>query len=137
MSIRLYQNMMLALAFCSGMCFAEESAVDFENHIIPLLTKHGCNAGACHGAAIGRGGFKLSLYGGDPSADYRSVVRERNGRRVNLAKPNESLLLLKPTEHLLHGGGEIFAEDSASAKRLLKWVQEGAPFLSRTLTTTG
>ena len=57
--------------------------VEFENDIIPVLTKAGCNTGACHGAAVGRGGFKLSLYGGDPLADYESIVLELEGRRVN------------------------------------------------------
>ena len=100
--------------------------VDFENDIIPIFTKSGCNAGACHGAAIGRGGFKLSLYGGNPNADYDAIVHQLRGRRINLAKPAESLLLLKPTEHLSHEGGTLFDIDSESALLLLKWIQTGA-----------
>ena len=72
-------------------------AVDFDTEIVPVFTKAGCNAGSCHGAAAGRGGFKLSLLGGDPAADYDAIVLERKGRRVNLAHPAESLLLAKPT----------------------------------------
>jgi hypothetical protein len=61
--------------------------VDFDTDVLPMLTRAGCNAGACHGAAAGRGGFKLSLFGGDPLADYRAIVQDLEGRRVNLAKP--------------------------------------------------
>ena len=70
-------------------------AIDFRNDIMPVLTKAGCNTGACHGAAVGRGGFRLSLYGGDPSSDYRSIVRELEGRRINLADPEQSLLVVE------------------------------------------
>jgi len=100
--------------------------VDFDTQIIPVLTKSGCNAGACHGAAIGRGGFKLSLYGGDPAEDFTAIVRVLEGRRVNLARPAESLLLRKPTEQSAHGGGQRFEADSPEAKRLLRWIAEGA-----------
>ena len=72
---------------------SSEETIDFRNDLMPVLTKHGCNAGACHGAAIGRGGFKLSLYGGDPSADYDATVQQVGGRRVNLAKPDQSLIV--------------------------------------------
>ena len=58
---------------------AGNGRVDFHNDVIPALTKMGCNAGACHGAAIGRGGFKLSLYGGNPAADYDAIVRQVGG----------------------------------------------------------
>lgn len=108
---------------------ADESAkkVDFRNDLIPVFTKHGCNAGACHGAAIGRGGFKLSLYGGNAEADYDAIVRQVSGRRVNLSKPDQSLIVLKPTEYVEHGGGTIFEEESEGAKLLLNWISQGAP----------
>ena len=61
--------------------------VDFENDLIPIFTKFGCNAGACHGAAAGRGEFKLSLFGGNPQADYEAIVRQLAGRRINLMRP--------------------------------------------------
>ena len=70
---------------------AAKDVIDFQNDIVPILTKSGCNAGACHGAAIGRGGFKLSLYGGNPSSDYNAIVHEIQGRRINHSKPRESL----------------------------------------------
>lgn len=100
--------------------------VDFDTQIIPLLTKAGCNAGACHGAAIGRGGFKLSLYGGNPKADHSAIVHQLEGRRINLAKPERSLLLLKPTNYMPHGGNERFAMESDSAALLKRWIAEGA-----------
>ena len=107
------------------------AVVDFDTEIMPILTKSGCNAGACHGAAIGRGGFKLSLYGSDPSLDYRVIVHQLEGRRVNLAKPDESLVVLKPTESLGHGGGMRFEYKDSAAKLLIRWIQSGVPRLSR------
>ena len=72
-----------------------EPSSDFDADVMPVFTKAGCNVGSCHGAAIGRGGFKLSLYGSDAAADYRVIVHELEGRRINLASPQQSLLLLK------------------------------------------
>ena len=103
--------------------------VDFENDLIPVFTRSGCNAGACHGAAIGRGGFKLSLYGGDPKADYQSIVLELEGRRVNLVRPDTSLIVLKPTEVVEHGGGSRLDSGGAGAQRLLNWIKQGTPHL--------
>ena len=79
-------------------------AVDFPTEILPVLTRAGCNAGACHGSAAGRGDFRLSLLGSDPSADYESIVEQFEGRRINLAHPRESLLLGKPTGRLAPRG---------------------------------
>lgn len=103
-----------------------EAAVDFDNEIIPIFTKAGCNTGACHGAAVGRGGFKLSLYGGDPEHDFRSVVFELEGRRVNLAQPDQSLVLLKPTESVAHEGGYRLEDDGEGAALLKRWIEQGA-----------
>lgn len=110
-----------------------ERPVAFETDIMPILTRSGCNAGACHGAAIGRGGFRLSLYGSNPEADYNSIVHELEGRRVNTAIPNESLIFLKATETIEHGGGTRFDEDDPSAVRLLNWIRSGLPRSDRTL----
>jgi hypothetical protein len=101
-------------------------SVDFDTDVLPVLTRAGCNAGACHGAAAGRGGFKLSLFGGDPAADYRAIVSELEGRRVNLARPERSLLLLKPTWELDHEGGQRFEADSPQAALLRQWIESGA-----------
>ncbi len=104
-----------------------EATVDFDNEVIPVLTKAGCNTGACHGAAVGRGGFKLSLYGGDPDVDFRSIVLDLEGRRVNLARADESLIAMKATESIEHGGGYRLEHGGAGAELLLKWVRQGTP----------
>ena len=118
--------------------FAQEGrirTVDFENDLIPVFTRFGCNAGACHGAATGRGGFKLSLFGGNPKADFDAVVRQVEGSRINLARPDQSLIILKPTESITHGGGERFGRDHESTKLLLRWIRQGAGLeTGRTLT---
>ena len=88
----------VAVLSSSSLADDESSRVDFRNDLVPVFTKHGCNAGACHSAAIGRGGFKLSLYGGDPESDFEAIVRQVNGRRVNLSRPDESLIFLKSAE---------------------------------------
>ena len=103
-----------------------EPAVDFETEIIPVLTKAGCNAGACHGAAAGRGGFRLSLFGRDAESDYSEIVHAFEGRRINLAKPAESLLLKKPTGYLDHGGEMCLPEESRGAIAILQWISAGA-----------
>ncbi len=101
--------------------------VDFDTEIIPLLTRYGCNAGACHGAAVGRGGFKLSLYGGDPAADFDAVTQQWEGRRVNLVHPERSLVLRKPTaDDIDHGGDQRFVPDTEPAQRLVEWIRQGA-----------
>jgi hypothetical protein len=100
-------------------------AVDFDTQVLPVLTRSGCNSGACHGAAAGRGGFRLSLYGGDPAFDFESIVHELEGRRVNMARPDRSLVLLKPSEALDHEGGLRLKPDSAGANLVTKWIQDG------------
>lgn len=103
-----------------------QDAIDFATEIIPVLTRYGCNSGACHGAAAGRGGFHLSLLGGDADADYATIVRQFEGRRVNLAHADRSLLLAKPTGDLDHGGDVLFEPDSAAANLLKRWIVSGA-----------
>jgi Protein of unknown function (DUF1549)/Protein of unknown function (DUF1553) len=100
--------------------------IDFDTQVVPVLTRAGCNAGSCHGAAVGRGGFRLSLWGSNPAADYETLVRELEGRRVNLAQPRESLVLLKPTGQLHHGGGSRLAPNGPGARLLLDWLRSGA-----------
>ncbi len=102
--------------------------VDFENDLIPIFSKFGCNAGACHGSAAGRGEFKLSLFGGNPQADYKSIVRQLAGRRINLMHPEQSLVILKPTAQTKHGGGHVLDENGEAARLLRNWVQQGASY---------
>src|ERR1700757_4738698 len=75
----------------------------FRNHVLPLMTRAGCNSGACHGALAGKGGLKLSLRGYDPESDYFVLTRQARGRRVDLVEPDKSLMLLKPTLAVPHG----------------------------------
>jgi hypothetical protein len=100
--------------------------LSFDSQILPLLTKHGCNAGACHGAATGRGNFSLSLFGSDPAADYQAIVRAFRGRRIRLADPESSLLIAKPTGRVAHGGDVLFEPDSPTAAALAQWIGQGA-----------
>ncbi len=106
-----------------------EETVDFKNDLIPMFTKLGCNAGKCHGSAIGRGEFKLSLYGGTPEADYDEIVRKLGGRRINLTDPESSLIFMKPAEFVEHGGGTIIDDDDHSAQLLIKWIEQGAKYV--------
>ena len=105
-----------------------KAGVSFVNDIVPILSRHGCNAGSCHGAARGKDGFALSLFGYDPAGDYRALVRELPGRRINLAMPAESLLLAKATGSVTHTGGKLFDKDSESYRKLLAWIEQAAKF---------
>lgn len=129
----LFQSIVCILALVSLIAFVSVSQaqqppqhVDFQSHIIPLLTKHGCNAGSCHGAAVGRGQFRLSLWGSDPDRDYASIVEHFQGRRIDLHAPSESLLLRKPLGDLEHGGDQRFDESSLAAQCFKQWITQGA-----------
>jgi hypothetical protein len=102
--------------------------LDFPTRILPILTRAGCNTGTCHGAAIGQGGFRLSLLGYDPDSDYDSMVREFGGRRIHTAAPDESLLLRKASLRIPHGGGLRFPVNSPFYKTLQAWLKAGAPY---------
>src|SRR5258708_24115622 len=80
----------------------------FRNHVQPILVRFGCSSGACHGAAAGKSGFKLSLRRYDDEGDYATMTRHALGRRINLEDPGRSLLLLKPTGAVGHKGGVRF-----------------------------
>ena len=99
----------------------------FRNHVIPVMTKTGCNQGACHGALSGKNGFKLSLRGYDPDFDWESLTRQSVGRRVSTADPSHSLMLLKPTFAIPHMGGLRFKTDSLEYRVLSEWIAAGAP----------
>ena len=93
--------------------------VSFRNEVVPVLTKLGCNQGACHGAQHGKGGFKLSLLGFEPERDYTAIVKSAEERRVTPFAPEESLLLLKPTLAVAHGGGKRMEPDSPAYRLLI------------------
>src|SRR5437867_9606157 len=81
----------------------------FLNEVVPVLTRAGCNQGACHGKGSGQNGFRLSLRGYAPEQDHRFLTREFDGRRLDPTKPEESLILLKATAQAPHEGGRLFA----------------------------
>ena len=99
----------------------------FRNHITPLLTRLGCNQGACHGKLAGQNGFRLSLRGYAPEQDYDWITREFMGRRIDLANPADSPLIRKPLMQAPHVGGKLIAEQSRAHQMLLDWITAGAP----------
>lgn len=100
--------------------------VDFDTQVVPVFTKHGCNAGGCHGKSGGQNGFRLSLLGFEPSEDHEHLVKEARGRRISVAAPAESLLLLKAIAAVPHGGGRLIEPDSPSYEVIRRWIAEGA-----------
>jgi hypothetical protein len=101
--------------------------VNFTNQVVPIFTKLGCNAGGCHGKASGQNGFKLSLLGFEPDFDYNVLVKEARGRRLMPAAPDSSLLLLKATGQVPHGGGKKFDKTSEEYKIIRLWIALGMP----------
>jgi hypothetical protein len=110
---------------------AEVRAPSFTNDVLPLLTRMGCNQGACHGKGAGQNGFRLSLRGYAPEWDHAWITREFSGRRVNRAAPEASLLLRKPLGQAPHEGGKLLAEGSRAHRLLLDWIGAGTPGLSK------
>lgn len=100
--------------------------VDFERHVMGLLSKVGCNSGSCHGSFQGKNGFRLSLFGYEPSMDFANLTRDNLGRRVNTQKPDESLLLLKGTGATYHDGGMRFGKGGWVYNVFREWITTGA-----------
>ena len=100
----------------------------FENDIIPILSKYSCNSSGCHGKAEGQNGFKLSVFGFDPQADYHAMVKQGRGRRTFPAAANHSLLLAKAAGFTPHGGGARIIKDSREFNVLQAWIAAGVPF---------
>ena len=99
----------------------------FRNHVQSVLTKRGCNQGACHGAAAGKGGFNLSLRGYDPESDFLAVTRGARGRRIVPGDPARSLLLTKPTGAVPHKGGLRIEPGDDDYRVLSEWIAAGTP----------
>src|SRR5579872_5843708 len=104
---------------------AADQPVTFLRDVAPILNKSGCTSGACHGAAKGKNGFKLSLRGYDPRYDYEALLYDLSGRRFNRADPDASLMLLKPTMQVAHQGGLRFEKDSDYYKTIYNWIAAG------------
>ncbi len=103
------------------------STPTFRNDVQPILAAANCSSGGCHGAAAGKNGFKLSLRGYDNDGDWRAITRSALGRRLDLADPVQSLLLLKPTAAVAHKGGERIKVGSPEYQMLADWIAAGAP----------
>lgn len=101
------------------------TAPSFVRDVLPMLAKAGCMAGSCHAKAEGQNGFKLSVFSYDPNSDFREIISDAHDRRIFAAAPEESLLLLKPTAAVEHGGGERIEPGSETYKTLLAWIRGG------------
>jgi hypothetical protein len=127
MSARLLLVFVICLLLTPASCAigADSALVDFNNDLQPILTRLGCNQGACHGKARGQGGFQLSLLGFDSNYDHDAITKEARGRRVFPAAPDRSLLLTKPTGQVPHGGGVRLKADSPEYTLILQWITQG------------
>jgi len=101
--------------------------ISFKLDVMPVFLRSGCNSGSCHGAARGKDGFRLSLFGYDPEGDYMRLTREIATRRINLALPAESLMIQKTTGAVPHTGGTLFKLDGELCQPLMRWLEAGAP----------
>ncbi|MCB1062407.1 MAG: DUF1549 domain-containing protein [Verrucomicrobiae bacterium] len=104
----------------------QERPVSFHLDVMPIFMRANCNTGSCHGSARGQDGFMLSLFGYDPNGDHYRLTSEMAGRRINLAIPEESLLVEKSIEAVPHTGGKSFEKDSPAGKTMIEWIANGA-----------
>jgi hypothetical protein len=100
---------------------------NFTHDIVPLFTKYGCNGGGCHGKSEGQNGFRLSLLGFEPGEDFEHLVNESRGRRLFPAAPENSLLLLKATGEMPHGGGARMERGTPDYLAIVRWMEQGSP----------
>ena len=107
---------------------SQKRAISFLSDVMPVLNKQGCTAGACHGSAKGKNGFKMSLRGYDPEFDYRALLFDVSGRRFNRADPAQSLMLSKPTQAVPHEGGLHIEKGSRYYDTIINWISAGTPF---------
>src|SRR5262245_14588131 len=95
---------------------------DFERHLMGLFGRMGCNSGSCHGSFQGKGGFRLSLFGYEPEKDFLALTRDLQARRIDTADADNSLLLLKATGQIDHGGGRRFSKGSWQYQLFREWI---------------
>jgi hypothetical protein len=107
--------------------FDKPQPISFRHEFIAALDVGGCNQGACHGIPSGRGGFKLSLRGYNPAADFPELTRDVLGRRTDRFSPETSLIYLKALGRVPHEGGMRFSVDSVAARTMLTWLKQGMP----------
>lgn len=118
---------LLILLIFGGLNLHSAESPSFRHDVLPIISKAGCNTGGCHGALAGKGGFRLSLFGYNPDADYLALTREARGRRVEMSDPGSSLFLTKPSGTLAHKGGKRFDVDSEDYRILAAWIAAGCP----------
>lgn len=104
--------------------------LSFVHDVLPVLSKAGCNAGACHAKPDGQNGFRLTVFSYDPQSDYNEIVKDARGRRIFPSSPEESLLLLKATHTVPHEGGERFERSSDAYRTLVQWIRGGMVYRS-------
>jgi hypothetical protein len=109
--------------------------VSFKLDVMPVFMKVGCNSGSCHGAARGKDGFRLSLFGFDPDGDYHRLTREQPERRLDLSIPSECLLIEKSTGQVPHTGGSPTKKGDPYYETLMRWLESGAPADTGTVPT--
>lgn len=103
-------------------------SLSFEGDVMPVLDKAGCSSAACHGAGGGKGGLALSLFGAYPADDYAAIVQSAAGRRIDLVRPDKSLLLLKASGAVPHGGADCVPRGAQHFELLRAWIAQGAPW---------
>jgi hypothetical protein len=106
---------------------ADQPLYSFRHEVMPVLSKAGCNMGACHGYSLGKNGFKLSLRGSDPELDFPAITKENFGRRIDSLRPDASLMVAKPRGDVAHEGGVRFSRDGLLNEILVKWISQNAP----------
>lgn len=126
---RVYVAWMVVMLALPGHAVESTRPISFINDVGPILTKAGCNSGGCHAkAGTGQRGFRLSLLGFEPQEDYEHIVKEGKGRRVFPPAPEQSLLVLKASNIVPHGGGKRLDPKSESYQQIVRWISEGMSF---------
>jgi hypothetical protein len=120
-------SLVLTVAALTGQTDANRP-FHFENDIVPILSRYNCNSSGCHGGAEGQNGFKLSVFGSNPEADYDALVKDARGRRLHFAAPEASLLLRKVSGSMPHGGGTRLRPTTREYQALKAWIQNGVPY---------
>lgn len=108
--------------------FGEEPSMSFANDVVPIFTRNSCNAGGCHAKATGQNGFRLSLFGYEPAADYEGLLGQARGRRISPAAPEASLFLRKASGMMPHKGGLRLDKDGADYQTIVRWISQGMPY---------
>ena len=114
---------------------AVDRPISFKLDVMPVFMRSGCNSGSCHGAARGKDGFRLSLFGFDPDGDHYRLTKEINGRRINLSLPAEGLLMEKAAGKVPHTGGQRIKEGDDCWNALMRWQEAGVPLDLPTVAT--